>query len=453
MSIFKKDIKKRPTAETDDIPEKIHRRLHIIYFFLKCIIAASVFLMFYNELCTLLLDIPDIGEEDSPFLRHEYCGTFYVEINKDNSFASQEAYDAYIAKESSQKPEPSALDYVKAAIVLGAGAAAVIMLIIKKFPRFLGKRGAVFAAVYAGMFLFAPEITQAGIYFCYALLFLALRSGDKKTIFCKKASDYFIVGGAVWFIVTVIHEIFVIKGTAAKGEGLIGVFSRPTYYFQAYDLFAIPLVVLCGGLMLRRRELEISGGKTQRNSSALKTLSFAAIIVTAGFVLWRLPVRVYELIKVISGADHTVKLPFTVMETPYNKFIELPPELADSPAVYRQAVGYRFIKDFPVFVLATLAVWFFVKVLFAVSRGELNTKQNRKRLNVSMILLVIASLWFNLMGFPELKIFNEGFTGVYGEVVYTMALRSKTEPALYAMVLWFFKTYLQTIPETQGKDE
>ena len=70
-----------------------------------------------------------------------------------------------------------------------------------------------------------------------------------------------------------------------------------------------------------------------------------------------------------------------------------------------------------------------------------------------MILLVIASLWFNLMGFHELKIFNEGFTGVYGEVVYTMALRSKTEPMLYAMVLWFFKTYLQTIPETQGKDE
>ena len=99
------------------------------------------------------------------------------------------------------------------------------------------------------------------------------------------------------------------------------------------------------------------------------------------------------------------------------------------------------------FVLATLAVWFFVKVIFAVSRGELNTRQNRKRLNVSMILLVIASLWFNLMGIPELMIFNDGFKGVFGEVVYTIALRSKTEPMLYAMVLWFFKTYLQAVPE------
>ena len=453
MSIFKKR-EKRPPAETDDIPEKIHRRLHIIYFFLKCVIVTFVFMMFYNELCILLLDVPDIGSEDSPFLRHEYCGTFYVEINKDNSFASQEAYDAYIAKESSQKPEPSAVDYVMAAIVLGAGAAAVIMLIIKKFPRFFGKRGAVFVVIYAGMFLIAPEITQAGVFFCYAMLFLALRSGDKKTIFCKKASDYFIVGGAVWFIATVIHEIKVIIGTKAQGEGLTGVFSRPTYYFQVYDLFAIPLVVLCGGLMLRRRELELSGGEIKRNSSALKAFGFAAVGVTAGFVLWRLSVRVYELLKVSpGGGNYAVKLPFTVMDTPYNKLIELPPELADSPKIYEDAVVYRFVKDFPVFVLATLAVWFFVKVIFAVSRGELNTRQNRKRLNVSMILLVIASLWFNLMGIPELMIFNDGFKGVFGEVVYTIALRSKTEPMLYALVLWFFKTYLQTIPESQGKDE
>ena len=60
-----------------------------------------------------------------------------------------------------------------------------------------------------------------------------------------------------------------------------------------------------------------------------------------------------------------------------------------------------------------------------------------------MLLLAAASLWFNLMGLPELGIFNNGFTGVYGEVVFTVALRSKTEPILYALVLYLRRQHLQ----------
>lgn len=444
-----RELFRKKETGTDDIPEKIHKRLHIIYFFLKCVIGVFVFLLFYNRLCILLLDVPDFDSEEAPFLWHEYCGTFYVEVNMDNSFASREDYEAYISNTSTTYA--TSFDYdVIAAVVLCAALAAAVMLIMKKYPRFMGRRSAALVLIYGCCYLTAPNLLQSASIFCYLLLFLALRSGDKKTVFCRKASELFLVSGAVWLVSTVVQEVIVFLSTKTRYETLTGVFSRPSYYFQMYDLFGIPLVILCGGFMLRRRELDISGGDTGRNSLALRCTGCAILAGTAGFVLWRLPVRIYEVIRVFSGGGYTVKLPFTVMDIPYNRLIELPPELADSPQIYRKAVLFRFVKDFPVFILASIAVWFFVKVLFAVSKGELNTKLNRKRLNISMILLAAASLWFNIMGIPELDIFNEGFTGIYGEVVYTMALRSKTEPMLYALVLWFFKTYLQAIPETEA---
>ncbi|MBR1724199.1 MAG: hypothetical protein IJ723_04170, partial [Ruminococcus sp.] len=151
---------------------------------------------------------------------------------------------------------------------------------------------------------------------------------------------------------------------------------------------------------------------------------------------------------------YSVNLPFTLMEQfTDSKLIELPREMAKSTAAYNSAVTFRFVKDLPMFVICTIAVVYFVRVMMNISKGELNTRHNRRMLNISMILLLAASLWFNLMGIPELSFFNNGFTGIYGEVVYTIAFRSLTEPALYAMVLWFFKTYLQAVPESANAEE
>lgn len=440
--------RQKSDLQTDDIPEKIHKRLHLIYFFIKCVIAAMIFLLFYNNLCIIFLEVPDFASEDAPFLKHEYCGTFYVEINRDNSFTSPEAYTAYLEKEN----QPTGIklsDVILTVAALTAAVASAVMLITKKLPKFMSKRTARLVIVLGVCFLFAPSLVNAVKYFCYMLILFAIRSGDKKTIFSNKASDYFLIGGVLWTIVTVISEIGVFLGTKSQGEGLTGVFSRPAYYFQLYDLFGLPLIMLCAGLMLRRHELDLAGEDISKNTSALKYTGYAALAGTAGFVIWRLSVRIYEVIRVMNDSGYMIKLPFTVMDIPYNRLIELPPELANTPQDYRNAVLCRFVKDLPVFIFGTLAVWFFVKVLFAVSKGELNTVLNRRRLNVSMILLIAASLWFNLMGIRELDLFNNGFGGIYGEVVYTVALRSKTEPALYALVLWFFKTYLQAVPETK----
>ena len=447
MAFWKKEIS---NTETDDIPEKIHKRLRLIYFFLKCVIGVFIFMIFYGFLCVHLLDVPEMGDIDSPFLKHQYCGTFYVEINKDNSFASQEAYEAYLQK-LNEEPVRTAAEIVPVVIALAAAAAVLIMLLTKKLPKFLSKRAAFIFILYGACLVFIPDLLSAGSVLPYIILILALRSGDKKRIFKDKASDYFFFAGIIWLAANIFTEIKAIHGLSSEEEGMSGVFSHSVYYCQLYDIFVIPLVILCAGLMLRRYELDLNGGDTARNSSILKAAGYALLAGTGAFLLYRLPVRIYELAKVMSGSVYTVKLPFTVLDTIYNKLIDLPPELASSPQVYKNAVLYRFVKDLPVFILSAAAVYFFAKVLFAMAKGELNTSRNRKYLNTSMIILAAASLWFNLMGIPELDIFNEGFTGIYGEVVFTMALRSKTEPMLYALVLWFFKTYLQVIPESNTK--
>jgi hypothetical protein len=280
------------------------------------------------------------------------------------------------------------------------------------------------------------------------LLFLAFRSGDRKTIFCERSSDYFLIAGLLWLGGNILVDYESAEEMFEKMAAyLVGTFGHPAYYCQLYNIAVIPLILFSGGLMLRRHELDLYQGETKHNTRLLKATGYCLLGGTAAFILYRMGVRVYELVRVLRGDAYNVRLAFTVMDVPYNRLIELPQELANSPEDYRHAVLFRFVKDFPVAVVAALAVYCFVKVLFAIAKGEINSAQNRKRLNIAILTLLGASLWFNGMGFAELPLFDNGFSGVFGEVTYTMATRSLTEPALYALALWFFKTYLQTVPE------
>lgn len=451
MAIF---TKKKTTKEAVDvIPEKIHKRLHLAYFLSLCIIGAMIFILFWGALCLLVLDIPKYGSEEAPFLQHEYCGTFFVEINAENSFASQEAYAEYIAGQepsTEKKPFPTSVAVVTDGLAVVMLLSLLILQKAKKFPKLTDNRYAKTVWIAAAMLLMFKDFFGAMTVMLLMFLFLALRSGDKKTIFSSRASDYFLMGGALWLVGNIIIEIEVFMNTARQGEGMTGIFSEPVYYMQLYRIAVVPVVTICGGLMLRRHELMLKKSDAAVNSKLLKGIGGAILTGAGAFIFYRLGVRIYELVRVMSGDSYTVKLPFTVMDNPYNKLADMPFDMANTPQDYRNAVLFRFVKDFPVFILSAAAVIFFVKVLFKVARGELNTPTNRRYLNISMLLLVAASLWFNLMGLKELDFFNNGFSNIYGEVVYTIALRSMTEPALYALVLWFFKTYLQAIPEAEA---
>lgn len=452
MSLFSKKKTAAPVA-VDDIPEKIHKRLHMVYFLTLCIIGALIFMLCWGFICALVLDIPDFDSEDRPFLRHEYCGTFFVELNAENSFISQEAYAEYIAAtdspaEKEQLPTP----VVAAANTLGVLMllALLIMQLAEKLPKLMKNRYAKIVWIAAALLLLLRDLFGVLSFLMIMFVVLAMRSGDKKTLFSNRSSDYFLMGGGIWLAGNLITEIEVIMTTAEQGEGLIGIFSKPVYYMQLYRIAVIPIVIICGGLMLRRHELALKNGDTAVNSKLLKGMGIAIMSGSGAFILCRLGVRIYELVRVMSGDEYTVKLPFTIMDTIYNKLADLPYEMANTPQDYKNVILFRFVKDFPMFVISAAAVVLFVKLLFGVARGELNSRTNRKYLNIAMLLLVAASLWFNLMGIKELDFFNKGFGNIYGEVTYTIALRSMTEPALYALVLWFFKTYLQAIPEAES---
>lgn len=448
-------LKKRTPAVTDDIPGNIHKRLHTIYFFIFCVLAATVFLMFWNTLCNIFLEAPEPADEDSPFLMHQYCGTFFVEINEKNSFASRADYDAYVAKYWSEPQEEAGQEADQKSkvsdILNAAGSLALLAFIILRF--FMNKKMKIFKNTYlsfAVVFLLSMiasgrfDLTMPMTVVLTLSLVLALRSGDKKTIFSNKSSDYFFICGSMWLAGNIILMILYKPET----EYMTGIFSRPVHYLQLYHLLGIPVITICAGLMLRRQELTLENADTAKNTIAIRLTCGASLTAAAGFILYRLPVRIYELIKTLTDSTYSVKLPFTLMEQfTDSKFIELPRELAKSAADYNKVVIYRFVKDIPLFVICSIALINFLRVMMNISKGELNSKDNRRMLNISMILLLAASLWFNLMGIPELSLFNNGFTGIYGEVVYTIALRSLTEPAIYVIALWFFKTYLQAVPE------
>ncbi len=452
MKLFRKK-----TAETgsDIITEKIHFRLHNLYFLVKAILFAYVFLFFWNTICSVLFGAPEFDDtERSAFLRHEYCGTFFVEINRENSFASDADYEAYLKE---QIASDSTVHTHTTNIISAIGTLGIIILAIaavsSKTPKKLKNR-------YLGLLLMIPlsmlatvslDIYQPITYIIVATLILALRCGDKKTIFSNRASEYFMICGAAWLIQNIFE---IARDWNFSTDHMTGYFAHPAHYIQLYRIVIYPLTAFCTGLMLRRHELDLKNADTKKNTAAIKTVCAGLATGTAVFILCRLPVRIYELIKVYTDSSYSVKLPFTVMEEPgSSKLIELPRELADSTAVYNKTILYRFIKDFPVFILSSIAIVYFIKVMLAVSKGELNTARNRRYLNISMLILLAASLWFNLMGIPELGLFNNGFTGVYGEVVFTMALRSMTEPAMYVLSLWYFKTYLQAVPETENTSE
>ena len=396
---------KNADKQTDIIPEKIHKRLHLIYFTLKALIVAAIFFILYIALFTKIMGLPDKGTEESPFLFHQYCGTFFVEFDSDNSFASDADYSAYLERNNATVEQT---------------AAETVLSYLRMIPSLV----------------------------LIAAMILALRSGDKKQIFSGRAWRYFLFGGALYAVGNIyayIDSNFFDKTSAF--DGMTSVFTERRQYCQIYDIFGIPFIMICGAFVLLMYEKQLNNQNSAKVSNILKTLSAVIIAVSAGFIAWRLGVRTYELIRVMSGDKYSVWLPFTVMESQTRYMCRLPFEDAVSAQAYKNVILFRYLRDLPVFALTGAAVWAFVRVLLNTAKGEFNTKRNRKHLRNSMLLLTSASLILNIAGWFETDLFNRSFTGIFGNTTYTIALRAMTEPLLYVAVIWFFGTYLQAIPE------
>lgn len=87
--------------------------------------------------------------------------------------------------------------------------------------------------------------------------------------------------------------------------------------------------------------------------------------------------------------------------------------------------------------------------LCSAANGRINTIENRRRLKIAALALAISSVIFNLLGLIEVNMLNENFTGIYGDVTYTIGIRSGCEPMLYAFILIAIEIYIQAIPQTE----
>ena len=122
----------------------------------------------------------------------------------------------------------------------------------------------------------------------------------------------------------------------------------------------------------------------------------------------------------------------------------LPRSLASTESAYIKLVVLRFIKDLPIFISSFISIILFVNIVLSSIKGKIISKDNNKRYKIIFILLIISSLIFNILGLVEVSILNESFLYPYSEATYTVAIRSLSEPLLYAFFIYLFKYYIES---------
>ena len=394
----------------DDIPVKAHKKIHIVSFtFMALIIAVILFFISQFIFAVFIADDAEraemLGQNETAsevtvdeFLGHDYCGTFYIWLTVGNNYGSVANYEAAVnATELTMKKPMGIADNI---IIT----AAPVMLFI--------------------------------------CIFTAFRKADKKRFFGQNGWRFIMTAGIAMLIQgiwSVIKQIYLMN---VEQPYVIGIFENRRYYCQVYHLFGIPALIIMTALITIQHTLNVQKKDTAANSKALMALSALMGIVTAAFILVRLITRVYEI---INYKTHDAMLPF------YSDLLTLPRELAGSPEIYRNLLIFRLLKDMPVFISSAVTVVLLIKIMRSSARNEINTPKNMKRFGISMLLLFISSLIFNILGINEVNMLNEHFSGIYGSVVYTIGLRALCDPVLYALILWFAKTFVSIAGNGENK--
>lgn len=388
---------KKENIVLDDMPEKAHKRIHTVSFtFLALIVGAVLFVISQALFVMFVVDDEDMaalsGSDETVsevtldnFLGHDYCGTFYIWRTVGNMYGSVGNYEAAN-----------------------------------------NARRAMNGIVYSNVSISVPIL----LLIC---MLIAFRKADKRLFFAHNGWRFLMTAGIAVLIKNIWSVIMQILSINAEQPFFTGIFENRRYYCQVYHLFGIPALIIMTALITRQHTLNVKKKDTSANSKALKVLSVLMGTVTAAFILVRLITRVYEI---INYKTHDAMMPF------YYDLLTLPRELADSSETYRELLVFRLLKDMPVFISSAVTVIMLIKIMLSSARNEINTPQNMKRFNISMLLLFISSLIFNILGLHEVNLLNEHFSGIYGSVVYTIGIRALCEPALYAVILWFVKTFV-----------
>lgn len=272
--------------------DKLQKKLHLISFVVTALVIGYFAFVAAQLLAVHFLGVhtSDAQPDNSGFYGHNYCGTFFIDITRDNSFADEASYLAALQHTTTPVKD----------ILLNTATVAMVI----------------------------------------SLLFF-LRRADKQTMHKKRTAWLLLLSGGLYALVNTVIET---ANLSPQTEGFKGVMATQSYYPQLYAVYGIPLLIIAYGLILLHYEQTTHGKSVVGTRVALKACVWVTGISAFGFMLWRFGVRCYELF-----SSTNARLPFysvlldlprpeAVSETAYTKLLLLR-FVKDLPVFAASAIG------------------------------------------------------------------------------------------------------------------
>ena len=385
--------------------KEVDKKDHFIHFIEKWFIIGLILFIAVQVVGGMIINayVPKEYREskekhDENYLGHWYDGTFFINMTVDENYESMEKYQAMKDDLDSN---------VREKIYLYAGTACSIAALV-----FIG---------------------------------ISIYNDRKKKLLAGRAPIFVSLAGLFYLLYALFEQAdlhVMVHTEAAYAKGFL---NTAIWYPAIHNILIIPGLLILMGLVFRQIQRKDLKQDTKNNEKLIKVVIAFILAIGFGFILWRLGERVYELVMILMGNDINIKLPF------YYYLMELPREFAISSGSYLKLVVLRFFKDLPTFIASILSIIMFVKILLSYTKNKIVSKENNKRYMIIFISLAISSVILNVLGLFEVNLLNSEFLYQYKEAVYTIAIRSLSEPLMYAFFIYLFKYYIESTYKKKTK--
>ncbi len=385
--------------------KEIDKKDHFIHFIEKWFIIGLILFIAVQVVGGMIINatVPKEYREskekhDENYLGHWYDGTFFINMTVDENYESREKYQEMLDDYHSN---------IRQEIYLYAGSACTIAAVV-----FIG---------------------------------ISIYNDRKRKLLAGRAPIFVSLAGLFYLLYALFEQAdlhVMVHTEAAYAKGFL---NTAIWYPAIHNILIIPGLLILMGLVFRQIQRKDLKQDTKNNEKLIKVVITFILAIGFGFILWRLGGRVYELVMILMGNDINIKLPF------YYYLMELPREFAISSGSYLKLVVLRFFKDLPTFIASILSIIMFVKILISYTKNKIVSKENNKKYMIIFISLGVASLILNVVGLFEVNLLNSEFLYQYKEAVYTIAIRSLSEPLMYAFFMYLFKYYIESTYKKKTK--
>ena len=378
--------------------KNIDKKDHFIHFLEKWFIIGIILFIIIQIGCGIIIKatVPKEYQEtmesyNDNYIGHWYDGTFFINMTVDENYDSKDKYQEMLDDYHSN---------IKQDIYFYAGGTCSIIAII-----FIG---------------------------------ISIYNDRNKKLLVGKAPIYVSLAGLFYLLYEVFEQadlFIMVRTEAAYAKGFL---STAVWYPMVHNIFILPGLLILMGLIFRQIQRKNIKENTKNNEKIIKVVIGLILVVGFSFIIYRFGYRIYELVMLLMGKDINLKLPF------YYYLTELPKEFAINSESYIKLAALRFIKDLPVFIASSISIIMFVKIILSYIKNKIVSKENNNRYMIIFISLAVSSIILNVVGLFEVNLLNNEFLYQYREATYTIAIRSLSEPLMYAFFIYLFKYYIET---------